>query len=67
MLQKYLKFVLEDDRLNQSEALYKFLNPNSEYLRQGDLPKKNKFTFSTLFKRSTGSRSSSLPSKPYRR
>lgn len=46
-----LQFVLEDDRLNQSEALYTFLNPSSEYLKQGDLPKKNKFSFSTLFKR----------------
>ncbi|KAF9408791.1 hypothetical protein HW555_011633 [Spodoptera exigua] len=44
------QFVLEDDRLNQSEALYTFLNPSSEYLKQGDLPKKNKFSFSTLFK-----------------
>ncbi|CAG5009746.1 unnamed protein product [Parnassius apollo] len=50
LIQKYLEFVLEDDRLNQSEALYTFLNPSSEYLRQGDLPKKNKFSFSTLFK-----------------
>nr|XP_049696792.1 sorting nexin-25 isoform X1 [Helicoverpa armigera] len=50
LIQKYLEFVLEDDRLNQSEALYTFLNPSSEYLKQGDLPKKNKFSFSTLFK-----------------
>lgn len=46
----YFQFVLEDDRLNQSEALYTFLNPSSEYLKQGE-PKKNKFSFSTLFKR----------------
>ncbi|KAJ0179237.1 hypothetical protein K1T71_004949 [Dendrolimus kikuchii] len=50
LIQKYLEFVLEDDRLNQSEALYTFLNPSSEYLKQGDMPKKNKFSFSTLFK-----------------
>ncbi|CAH2063482.1 unnamed protein product, partial [Iphiclides podalirius] len=50
LIQKYLEFVLEDDRLNQCEALYTFLNPSSEYLKQGDLPKKNKFSFSTLFK-----------------
>ncbi|XP_045763769.1 sorting nexin-25 [Maniola jurtina] len=50
LIQKYLEFVLEDDRLNQSEALYTFLNPSSEYMKQGDLPKKNKFSFSTLFK-----------------
>ncbi|XP_072942147.1 sorting nexin-25 [Epargyreus clarus] len=49
LIQKYLEFVLEDDRLNQCEALYTFLNPSSEYLKQ-DLPKKNKFSFSTLFK-----------------
>ncbi|VVD03452.1 unnamed protein product [Leptidea sinapis] len=41
LIQKYLEFVLEDDRLNQSEPLYTFLNPSSEYLKQGDLPKKN--------------------------
>ncbi|KAH9640653.1 hypothetical protein HF086_000597 [Spodoptera exigua] len=35
LIQKYLEFVLEDDRLNQSEALYTFLNPSSEYLKQG--------------------------------
>ncbi|KAM3968308.1 LOW QUALITY PROTEIN: sorting nexin snazarus [Aphomia sociella] len=50
LIQKYLEFVLEDDRLNQCEALYTFLNPSSEYMKQGDLPKKNKFSFSTLFK-----------------
>ncbi|CAK1551679.1 unnamed protein product [Leptosia nina] len=50
LIQKYLEFVLEDDRLNQCEAVYTFLNPSSEYLKQGDLPKKNKFSFSTLFK-----------------
>ncbi|CAK1578206.1 unnamed protein product [Parnassius mnemosyne] len=58
LIQKYLEFVLEDDRLNQSEALYTFLNPTSEYLRQGDLPKKNKFSFSTLFKSDATNRSS---------
>ncbi|XP_061706155.1 sorting nexin-25 isoform X1 [Cydia pomonella] len=50
LIQKYLEFVLEDDRLNQSEPLYTFLNATSEYMRQGDNPKKNKFSFSTLFK-----------------
>lgn len=50
LIQKYLEFVLEDDRLNQSEALYTFLNPSSEYLKQEDMPKKNKFSLSTLFK-----------------
>ncbi|KAL4713545.1 hypothetical protein ACJJTC_007783 [Scirpophaga incertulas] len=62
LIQKYLEFVLEDDRLNQSEALYSFLNPSSEYLKQGDLPKKNKFSFSTLFK-STSSEATSRSSQ----
>ncbi|XP_045525706.1 sorting nexin-25 isoform X2 [Pieris brassicae] len=52
LIQKYLEFILEDDRLNQSEAVYTFLNPSSEHLKRGDLPKKNKFSFSTLFKSS---------------
>ncbi|XP_028171901.1 sorting nexin-25 isoform X2 [Ostrinia furnacalis] len=56
------QFVLEDDRLNQSEALYTFLNPSSEYLKQGELPKKNKFSFSTLFK-STSSEATSRSSQ----
>ncbi|KAI8440065.1 hypothetical protein MSG28_001489 [Choristoneura fumiferana] len=56
LIQKYLEFVLEDERLNQSEALYTFLNPTSEYMKQGDNPKKNKFSFSTLFKRSSQER-----------
>ncbi|XP_059059973.1 sorting nexin-25 isoform X2 [Achroia grisella] len=50
LIQKYLEFVLEDDRLNQCEALYTFLNPSSEYLKQGDLPKKKKFSLPTFFK-----------------
>ncbi|XP_028171900.1 sorting nexin-25 isoform X1 [Ostrinia furnacalis] len=62
LIQKYLEFVLEDDRLNQSEALYTFLNPSSEYLKQGELPKKNKFSFSTLFK-STSSEATSRSSQ----
>ncbi|XP_048480904.1 sorting nexin-25 [Plutella xylostella] len=62
LIQKYLEFVLEDERLNQSEALYTFLNPSSEYLKQVDLPKKNKFSFSTLFK-STSSEGTSRSSQ----
>ncbi|CAH0663953.1 unnamed protein product [Chilo suppressalis] len=62
LIQKYLEFVLEDDRLNQSEALYTFLNPSSELMKQGDLPKKNKFSFSTLFK-STSSEATSRSSQ----
>ncbi|XP_022114561.2 sorting nexin-25 isoform X3 [Pieris rapae] len=53
LIQKYLEFILEDDRLNQSEAVYSFLNPSSEHLKRVDLPKKNKFSFSTLFKSSS--------------
>ncbi|KAK4887229.1 hypothetical protein RN001_003500 [Aquatica leii] len=50
-IQKYLEFVLEDDRLNQSEAIYSFLSPSSEHLKHTTpSPKKSKFSFSTLFK-----------------
>ncbi|XP_021915515.1 sorting nexin-25 isoform X2 [Zootermopsis nevadensis] len=50
-IHKYLKFVLEDDRLNQSEALYTFLSPSSAHLKQASpSPKKSKFSLSTLFK-----------------
>lgn len=51
-IQKYLEFILEDDRLNQSEALYSFLSPSSDHLKQTALsPKKSRFSLSTLFKR----------------
>ncbi|XP_046994876.1 sorting nexin-25 [Schistocerca americana] len=50
-IQKYLKFVLEDDRLNQSEALYAFLSPSSEHLKHiAPSPRRSKFSLSTLFK-----------------
>ncbi|KAF5269792.1 hypothetical protein FQA39_LY08573 [Lamprigera yunnana] len=50
-IQKYLEFVLEDDKLNQSEAIYSFLSPSSEHLKHTTpSPKKSKFSFSTLFK-----------------
>lgn len=43
--------MLEDDHLNQCEAIYSFLSPSSEHLKQTtELPKKSKFSFSTLFK-----------------
>ena len=46
------QFVLEDDCLNQSEALYTFLSPSSAHLKQvSPSPKKSKFSLSTLFKR----------------
>ncbi|KAJ9596971.1 hypothetical protein L9F63_012001 [Diploptera punctata] len=46
-----VQFVLEDDRLNQSEALYTFLSPSSEHLKQNSpSPKKSKFSLATLFK-----------------
>ncbi|KAJ2950745.1 hypothetical protein O0L34_g9006 [Tuta absoluta] len=63
LIQKYLEFVLEDDRLNQSEALYTFLNPSTEYLKQGEMPKKNKFSFSTLFKSTASEASKSSQDK----
>lgn len=50
-IQKYLDFILQDERLNQSEAIYSFLSPSSEHLKQcSSSPKKTKFSFSTLFK-----------------
>lgn len=50
-IQKYLEYILEDERLNQSEALYAFLSPSSEHLKHTTpLPKKPRFSFSTLFK-----------------
>ena len=46
------QFVLEDDCLNQSEALYTFLSPSSAHLKQvSPSTKKSKFSLSTLFKR----------------
>ncbi|KAF7998611.1 hypothetical protein HCN44_011019 [Aphidius gifuensis] len=53
--QKYLNFVLKDDKLNQSEALYAFLSPSSEHLKHTSTsPKKSRFSFSTLFKTNSG-------------
>uniref|UniRef100_A0A6P7GFM5 Sorting nexin-25 n=1 Tax=Diabrotica virgifera virgifera TaxID=50390 RepID=A0A6P7GFM5_DIAVI len=50
-IQKYLNFVLKDDRLNQSEAIYAFLSPSSENLKHSTPnTKKSRFSFSTLFK-----------------
>uniref|UniRef100_A0A1B0CG91 Sorting nexin-25 n=2 Tax=Lutzomyia longipalpis TaxID=7200 RepID=A0A1B0CG91_LUTLO len=50
-IQKYLNFILADDHLNQSEALYGFLSPSSDHLKQvTPSPKKSKFSLSTLFK-----------------
>ncbi|KAG5887977.1 hypothetical protein JTB14_035050 [Gonioctena quinquepunctata] len=50
-VQKYLDFILKDDRLNQSEAVYSFLSPSSEHLKHSTpSPKKSGFFFSTLFK-----------------
>ncbi|KAK0159034.1 hypothetical protein PV328_009966 [Microctonus aethiopoides] len=55
-IQKYLNFVLEDERLNQSEALYAFLSPSSEHLKYtAPSPKKSRFSLSTLFKTNSGS------------
>lgn len=53
-IQKYLSFILEDEHLHQSEALYEFLSPSSERLKQGTTPspskKQSKFSLATLFK-----------------
>ncbi|CAL7949365.1 unnamed protein product [Xylocopa violacea] len=55
-IQKYLNFVLEDEKLNQSEALYTFLSPSSEHLKYASpSPKKSRFSLSTLFKTSNNS------------
>ncbi|KAJ4442220.1 hypothetical protein ANN_12086 [Periplaneta americana] len=63
---KYLKFVLEDDRLNQSEALYTFLSPSSEHLKQAaPAPKKSRFSLSTLFKSCSCICYAVLPSVPF--
>ncbi|XP_055371063.1 sorting nexin-25 [Condylostylus longicornis] len=49
--QKYLNFILEDEHLSQSEAIYTFLSPSSEHLKYSTpSPKKSKFSLSTLFK-----------------
>lgn len=46
------QFVLKDERLNQSEAIYSFLSPSSEHLKHSTPnPKKSRFFFSTIFKR----------------
>ncbi|CAH1159701.1 unnamed protein product [Phaedon cochleariae] len=59
-IQRYLNFVLKDDRLNQSEAIYSFLSPSSEHLKHSTpSPKKSRFFFSTFFK------SGSEPSRDY--
>ncbi|KAI4462490.1 sorting nexin [Holotrichia oblita] len=58
-IQKYLQFILEDDRLNQSEAIYSFLSPSSEHLKHTTpSTKKSKFSFSTLFKSNSNELSS---------
>ncbi|XP_012153795.1 sorting nexin-25 isoform X4 [Megachile rotundata] len=48
------EFILEDEKLNQSEALYTFLSPSSEHLKYAPpSPKKSRFSLSTLFKTSS--------------
>ncbi|XP_033339532.2 sorting nexin-25 isoform X2 [Megalopta genalis] len=50
------EFILEDEKLNQSEALYTFLSPSSEHLKHAPpSPKKSRFSLSTLFKTSSTS------------
>ncbi|KAH8419710.1 hypothetical protein KR009_001371 [Drosophila setifemur] len=50
-----LQFILEDDHLNGSEAIYTFLSPSSDHLKQSlPSPKKSKFSLATLFKSDGG-------------
>ncbi|KNC28406.1 hypothetical protein FF38_02115 [Lucilia cuprina] len=50
-IQRFLNIILEDDHLNGSEAIYTFLSPSSDHLKQTlPSPKKSKFSLSTLFK-----------------
>ncbi|XP_013099681.2 sorting nexin-25 [Stomoxys calcitrans] len=67
-IQKFINLILEDDHLNGSEAIYTFLSPSSDHLKQSlPSPKKSKFSLSTLFKTETGksSESSSKASDPF--
>ncbi|XP_050079710.1 sorting nexin-25 [Anopheles maculipalpis] len=58
-VQRYLSFILEDDHLNQSEAVYEFLSPSSDRLKQGVVANSNpspskkpssKFSLATIFR-----------------
>ncbi|XP_023168988.2 sorting nexin-25 [Drosophila hydei] len=66
-IQKFLNFILEDDHLNGSEAIYTFLSPSSDHLKQTlPSPKKSKFSLSTLFKSDTAkAHESSKASDPF--
>ncbi|EDV91961.1 sorting nexin-25 [Drosophila grimshawi] len=66
-IQKFLNFILEDDHLNGSEAIYTFLSPSSDHLKQTlPSPKKSKFSLSTLFKSdATKAHESSKASDPF--
>lgn len=46
------QYILEDENLFQSEAIYTFLSPSSDNLKQGTSvsPKRSKFSLLTLFK-----------------
>jgi len=49
------QFILEDDHLNGSEAIYTFLSPSSDHLKQSlPSPKKSKFSLATLFRSDAG-------------
>lgn len=62
-----MQFILEDDHLNGSEAIYTFLSPSSDHLKQTlPSPKKSKFSLSTLFKSDTAkAHESSKASDPF--
>uniref|UniRef100_A0A1A9VDL8 Sorting nexin-25 n=1 Tax=Glossina austeni TaxID=7395 RepID=A0A1A9VDL8_GLOAU len=60
----HFKIILEDDHLNGSEAIYTFLSPTSDHLKQTlPSPKKPKFSLATLFK-SDNIKASELQQKP---
>ena len=49
--QTYFNTIMTDERISSSEILYAFLSPSPEHLKQpGILPKKSRFSLSTLFK-----------------
>ncbi|XP_055841813.1 sorting nexin-25 isoform X1 [Episyrphus balteatus] len=65
-VQKYLNFILEDDHLCGSEAIYTFLSPSSDHLKQTTpSPRKTKFSLSTLFKSDSAKAENNKPSDPF--
>lgn len=50
MLNDYLKAIMKDERLSDSEALYGFLTPTPEYFQQPGPEKKKEFFFKNILK-----------------